>query len=126
MWCQRAAEKPRFPSLDYVIAHELGHVYAARYGKEFQWVRAEDVPREEVESYYRQHERDFNKPEQVRVSEIVIKDEHKALRVAAEARAARKTHEAADQKAFAALVSKSSEDPSADCAAVISGSSSAA
>jgi hypothetical protein len=27
----------RFPSLDYVIAHELGHVYAARYGKEFQW-----------------------------------------------------------------------------------------
>jgi peptidyl-prolyl cis-trans isomerase C len=60
----------------------------------------------DIQRYYEEHVRDFNCPEQVQVSQILIKDRTRAARVAAEARAL--PHE--DAKAFRDLVSRTSED----------------
>lgn len=69
-------------------------------------LKVEDVPEAEVERYYKDHPDEFNRPDQVRVSEILVKDKAKADKVEKEARALAKD----DQKGFAALVTKYSED----------------
>jgi peptidyl-prolyl cis-trans isomerase C len=71
-------------------------------------LKVEDVPDVEVEKYYKEHGEEFNRPEEVRVSQILIKDKAKADKVAAEARAADKDKN--DPKPFRDLVAKYSED----------------
>jgi peptidyl-prolyl cis-trans isomerase C len=69
-------------------------------------LRVEDVPDADVAKYYSEHPEEFNRPEDVRVSEILVQDKPKAERVAALARAADRN----DAKAFRDLVTKYSED----------------
>jgi len=69
-------------------------------------LRVEDVPDADVEKYYKEHPEEFNRPEEVRVSQILVKDKAKADKVAREAAAANR----ADPKAFRDLVTKYSED----------------
>jgi parvulin-like peptidyl-prolyl isomerase len=59
-----------------------------------------------MKKYYDAHVSDYNKPEEVRVSAIIVKDKSKADKAATEAKAAAN----ADNKAFRDLVDKYSED----------------
>ncbi len=72
-------------------------------------LKVEDVPEADVEKYYAAHPEEFNRKDEVRVSQIVLKDKAKADKVAAEVRALPKGP-AADQKPFRDLVAKYSED----------------
>ncbi len=72
-------------------------------------VKVEDVPDADVEKYYKDHPEEFNKKDEVRVSEILVKDKAKAVKAVAEAKAQPKTL-GADQKGFRDLVTKYSED----------------
>jgi len=69
-------------------------------------VKPEDVSEDEMKKYYDAHTSDYNKPEEARVSAIVVKDKAKAGKVAAEA----KLPANQDNKAFRDLVTKYSED----------------
>ncbi len=69
-------------------------------------LRAEDVPQADVEKYYREHQPEFVRLEEVRVSQILVHDETAARRIAAEAKAGRN-----DAKSFRDLVERYSEDP---------------
>jgi parvulin-like peptidyl-prolyl isomerase len=59
-----------------------------------------------VQKYYGEHPEEFNRPDEVRVSQILLKDRAKAEKVAAEARATDKN----DPRGFRELVTKYSED----------------
>jgi peptidyl-prolyl cis-trans isomerase C len=72
-------------------------------------LKVEDVPDADVEKYYKDHPEEFNKKDEVRVSEILVKDKSKADKAYAEAKSQSKTA-GADQKAFRDLVTKVSED----------------
>jgi parvulin-like peptidyl-prolyl isomerase len=72
-------------------------------------LKVEDVPDADVEKYYAAHPEEFNRKDEVRVSEILVKDKAKADKVAAEVRALPKGP-TADQKPFRDLVTKYSED----------------
>ena len=50
-------------------------------------LKVEDVPDADVEKYYNAHPEEFNQKDEVRVSQIVVKDKAKADKVAAEAKA---------------------------------------
>ena len=50
-------------------------------------LKVEDVPDADVEKYYKEHPAEFNQKDEVRVSEIVVKDKPKADKALAEARA---------------------------------------
>jgi parvulin-like peptidyl-prolyl isomerase len=69
-------------------------------------VKIDDASAADIQRYYDEHVRDFSRPEQVQVSQILIKDRARAARVAAEARALPRQ----DAKAFRDLVSRYSED----------------
>ena len=69
-------------------------------------LKVEDVPDADVEKYYKEHPEEFNRPDEVRVSQIVVKDKARADKVVREANAASKT----DPKGFRDLVTKYSED----------------
>lgn len=69
-------------------------------------LKAEDIPDEDLKKYYDAHVADYNKPEEVRVSAVVVKDKAKAEKVAAEA----KLPANVDTKMFRDLVDKYSED----------------
>jgi peptidyl-prolyl cis-trans isomerase C len=69
-------------------------------------LKPEDIPEDELKKFYEAHSSDYNKPEEVRVSVIVVKDKAKAQKVLAEA----KLPANADNKAFRDLVTKYSED----------------
>ena len=60
----------------------------------------------DLEKYYQDHLKDFVRPEQVRFSQIVVKDRNKALKVAAEAKALPRGNAGALKE----FVSKNSED----------------
>jgi peptidyl-prolyl cis-trans isomerase C len=68
--------------------------------------RAEDVPPADVEKYYREHQPEFVRPEEVRVSQILVRDAAAARRIAAEAKSGHN-----DVKSFRDLVERYSEDP---------------
>jgi peptidyl-prolyl cis-trans isomerase C len=68
--------------------------------------KPDDISDDEAKKNYDEHLADFNKPEEVRVSAIVVKDKAKAQKVTAEA----KLPANADNKAFRDLVTKYSED----------------
>jgi peptidyl-prolyl cis-trans isomerase C len=72
-------------------------------------IKVEDVPDADVEKYYKDHPEEFNKKDEVRVSEILVKDKPKADKVYAEAKGQSKVA-GADQKGFRDLVTKYSED----------------
>jgi len=72
-------------------------------------LKVEDVPDADVEKYYKDHPEEFNKKDEVRVSEILIKEKPKADKAYNEAKGQSKTA-GADQKAFRDLVTKVSED----------------
>jgi peptidyl-prolyl cis-trans isomerase C len=69
-------------------------------------VKPSDVPDADVEKYYKDHNAEYLRPEGVRVSQIVVKERAKAVKVLAEVKAAPKS----DMKAFRDLVAKHSED----------------
>ena len=74
-------------------------------------LKVEDVPDADVEKYYNEHPAEFHQKDEVRVSEILVKDKGKAERAYAEARALPKgPANAMDQKGFRDLVAKYSED----------------
>ncbi len=77
-------------------------------------LKVEDVPDADVEKYYKEHPAEFNQKDEVRVSEIAVKDKAKADKVLAELKALTKAPPAgpADQK-FRDLVTKYSEDEEA-------------
>lgn len=77
-------------------------------------LKVEDVPDAEVEKYYKEHPAEFNQKDEVRVSEIVVKDKPRADKALAEAKALPKGPAAAgDQKGFRDLVTKYTEDEEA-------------
>ncbi len=69
-------------------------------------VKPSDVPEADVEKFYREHATDYVRPETVRISQILVKDRGKALKVLAAVKAAPKS----DMKAFRDLVDQYSED----------------
>jgi len=74
-------------------------------------LKVEDVPDAQVEKYYNEHQTEFNQKDEVRVSEILVKDKSKADKALAEAKALPKNSPTgADQKGFRDLVTKYSED----------------
>jgi peptidyl-prolyl cis-trans isomerase C len=74
-------------------------------------LKVEDVPDAEVEKYYNEHPTEFNQKDEVRVSEILVKDKGKADKALAEAKALPKASATgADQQKFRDLVTKYSED----------------
>jgi peptidyl-prolyl cis-trans isomerase C len=72
-------------------------------------IKVEDVPDADVEKYYKDHPEEFNKKDEVRVSEILVKDKAKADKAYNEAKGQSKVA-GADQKGFRDLVTKYSED----------------
>ena len=72
----------------------------------FDKVKLSDVPDADVEKYYKDHPTEYLRPETVRVSQILVKDKAKAVKVLAEVKALPKL----DWKAFRDLVAKYSED----------------
>ncbi len=72
-------------------------------------LKVEDVPDADVEKYYAAHPEEFNRKDEVRVSQILLKDKAKADKVATEVKALPKGP-TADQKPFRDLVAKYSED----------------
>jgi peptidyl-prolyl cis-trans isomerase C len=66
-------------------------------------VKLSDIGDAEIEAYYKAHPEEFNKPAQVRASQIVVKDENKAKRVL------KLASDAKDEEAFRKLVSEYSE-----------------
>lgn len=73
-------------------------------------VKPETISQGEIVAYFEAHKEEFSRPEEVRVSEVLIKDKARAEKVAAEARNARKPDPAADQRAFQDIVANQSED----------------
>jgi peptidyl-prolyl cis-trans isomerase C len=73
-------------------------------------LKVEDVPDADVEKYYNEHPAEFHQKDEVRVSQVLVKDKAKADKVYAEARALPKAATGADQKGFRDLVTKYTED----------------
>jgi peptidyl-prolyl cis-trans isomerase C len=69
-------------------------------------VKPEDITDNEMQQFYKLHTDEYNKPEEVRVSAVIVKSEDVANTVAKEARA----QPAQDNTAFRGLVEKYSED----------------
>ena len=69
------------------------------------------VDEAEVERRYRERVAEFEIPEQVRVSQILMRDPVRANKVAAQARAARRPDRDKDEQGFRDLVARFSEDP---------------
>lgn len=67
-------------------------------------VKLSDITDQEIEAYYQAHPEEFNKPAQVRASQIVVRDEAKAKR------ALKLALETKDEDAFRKLVTEFSED----------------
>jgi peptidyl-prolyl cis-trans isomerase C len=73
-------------------------------------LKVEDVPEADVEKYYNEHPTEFHQKDEVRVSEILVKDKAKADKAYAEAKAQVKGSQPNDQQGFRSLVMKYSED----------------
>jgi peptidyl-prolyl cis-trans isomerase C len=71
-------------------------------------VKIEGISDADIEKYYKDHPGEFVRPDQVRVTQIVVKDRARALKVAAEAKAMPK----GKPDALPALVAKYTEDES--------------
>ncbi len=69
-------------------------------------VKPEDVAEDEMKKFYEEHQAEYNKPEEVRVSAIIVKDKAQADKAAAEAKGAK----GQDNKGFRDLVTQYSTD----------------
>jgi peptidyl-prolyl cis-trans isomerase C len=69
-------------------------------------LRAEDVSAADIDKFYNEHKSEFVRPEEVRISQILVHDAATARRIAAEA----KTAGHSDVKSFRDLVERYSED----------------
>jgi peptidyl-prolyl cis-trans isomerase C len=69
-------------------------------------VKPSDVPDADVEKFYKEHTTDYVRPETMRVSQILVTERAKAVKVLAAVKAAPKS----DMKAFRDLVTEYSED----------------
>jgi peptidyl-prolyl cis-trans isomerase C len=69
-------------------------------------VKPEDVTDAEMQAFYNEHTAEYNKPEEVRVSAIIVKDKASADKAANEA----KGPKGADNKGFRDLVNQYSQD----------------
>jgi peptidyl-prolyl cis-trans isomerase C len=69
-------------------------------------VKPEDVTDDEMKKFYEEHKAEYNKPEEVRVSAVIVKDKATADKVATEA----KGPKGADNKGFRELVTQYSQD----------------
>ncbi|MFT3921235.1 MAG: peptidyl-prolyl cis-trans isomerase [Myxococcales bacterium] len=69
-------------------------------------VKLSDITDQEIEAYYNGHPQEYNKPAQVRASQILIKDEAKAKKVLKQV-----LDNKDDNKLFRELASNQSEDP---------------
>jgi peptidyl-prolyl cis-trans isomerase C len=82
-------------------------------------LKVEDVPDAEVQKYYSEHPAEFNQKEEVRVSEVTVKDKAKADKAYAEAKALPKPTVAMpptsekEKKEFKDIVNKYSDDDEA-------------
>ena len=79
-------------------------------------LKVEDVPDADVEKYYKEHPAEFNQKDEVRVSEVVVKDKGKADKAYAEAKALPKAPAVVptqEQKQFKDIVNKYSDDEDA-------------
>jgi parvulin-like peptidyl-prolyl isomerase len=79
-------------------------------------LKVEDVPDADVDKYYKEHPAEFNQKDEVRVSEVAVKDKGKADKAYAEARALPKAAAmpaTPDQKQFKDIVTKYSDDDEA-------------
>jgi peptidyl-prolyl cis-trans isomerase C len=79
-------------------------------------LKVEDVPDADVEKYYAEHPAEFNQKDEVRVSEVTVKDKGKADKAYAEAKALPKSAvvpTAPEGKQFKDIVAKYSEDEDA-------------
>jgi peptidyl-prolyl cis-trans isomerase C len=72
---------------------------------EFDKLKLEDITDDECKKYYDAHPEEFNKPEEVRVASILVKDAAAAKKVLADARI-----KGVDNQGFRALVSEFSTD----------------
>jgi peptidyl-prolyl cis-trans isomerase C len=105
----REAEKrgyDRDPDVQRALKNQMIQVFLRKELDEK--LKAEPITDADVARYYKEHEAEFRQPEQVRVSQILVKEREQAEKVAAEARAEQK-HDKSD-KAFRALVEKYSID----------------
>jgi peptidyl-prolyl cis-trans isomerase C len=103
----KEAEKRGYDQDPEVVRVKKQQMISKFLQKEFESkLKVEDVPEAEVQKYYKEHPEEFNRTEEVRVSQILLKDKAKADKVVAEARAADRN----DSKAFRDLVTKYSED----------------
>ena len=69
-------------------------------------IKASDIREEDIATYYQSHRPEFTRPEEIRISQLMIADESKALKLARQARAL----PPADRTGFSALVAAHSED----------------
>ncbi|MSP15876.1 MAG: hypothetical protein EXR73_04565 [Myxococcales bacterium] len=69
-------------------------------------VKPEDVTDAEMQAFYKEHESEYNKPEEARISAVIVKDAKTAAKVATEAKSAK----GADNKGFRDLVTQYSQD----------------
>ncbi|MEO5766952.1 MAG: peptidyl-prolyl cis-trans isomerase [Polyangia bacterium] len=103
----KEAEKRGYDQDPEVIRVKKQQMISKFLQKEFESkLRVEDVPDADVQKYYGEHPEEFNRPDEVRVSQILLADKAKADKVAAEARAADKSN----PKTFTELVAKYSQD----------------
>lgn len=93
----------RDPDVQRVLKNQMIEVFLRKELDDK--LKAEEISDAEVAQYYRDHEAQFRQAEQVRVSQILVKDRALADKVAAEVRTQGKT-----DAGFRALVSKYSED----------------
>jgi peptidyl-prolyl cis-trans isomerase C len=70
-----------------------------------QKVKRSDITEQDVKAYYEKHRKQYNKPETVRISHILVKDKDTAVKVLAQVKKKGK-----DPRAFRALVQKFSVD----------------
>jgi peptidyl-prolyl cis-trans isomerase C len=91
------------PDVQRVLKNQMIDVFLRKELDEK--LKGDTVSDADVDRYYTEHESQFKQSEQVRVSQILVKDKAKAEKVGAEARAA-----GGSDKGFRDLVSKYSED----------------
>ena len=89
-------------------------------------LKVEDVPDADVEKYYKEHPAEFNQKDEVRVSEVVVKDKGKADKAYAEAKALPKAPRSSRRPSRSSSRTSSTSTPTTrtrSSAAAISGSS---
>jgi peptidyl-prolyl cis-trans isomerase C len=103
----KEAEKRGYDKDPEVVRVKKQQMISRFLQKDFESkLKVEDVPAADVEKYYKEHPEEFNRPDEVRVSQIVVKDKAKADKIVTQARAADRN----DPKVFRDLVTKYSED----------------